>query len=733
MSRRKLKHKKRAASAPGVSGNSVRSTALPTSRFKRLEAQVRTLKKTQLRRRLGKQYHETLDKDGNTQLTVVRLDKIAPVPVKRVLAPVVMPSRLDDDLEYVERKFPRAARNRRKLNETTSMAEELQERAVAMIKLINKVNNDVAKAEHNRDDKKRALENLIFQDDIMHKRAERGKLINKQKTRLSTTEIQIKNSSLYTKTLNRMLQRLNNEQVVFGRTMEAYMKALQAQKDETEEVEELARRIAYLHKVTRRKISLTHEDLVDEEKRMESKLKELRQIARARTSLDEEFEHIKQEKQRREQELEKVKSSSEMLSRWKKNASSIKMHSIEDQMDDLMDKFRRIELVTGLNTARQIIHRFFHQDEYCREMEQKTLFLKGQITKAHARARKLRSTHDNEKYFGKSQQSSRQSQIEVERFADKLSKLHNHNQEIKEENHKYAEYVLSAVQSLRHMLDTVKSANIPHAVQHAPDNAPKKRHLKVGEKMTATAHEVESAMENLQGSVAIIFKTIFPHLKDGLIHVARFEVSEKLSSIKSVFSNPDATMEDQREVHSQIMNNVVENTNNVRVNVSENIDRPVPPNLLINKSRDLEMPHEAQITIDKAKKGDSKTRKPKVKSKVMQKQEEAAKLAASRANRQHEAMLKRKSVKAGIDVEKMRAIYEVIPQQHKAEVLDRRSLKYSSLQCVRKARKHEKKWNDNCDEKNERSPKSRSRGSSPSHKSLSRESSSSPSKSLHCT
>ena len=64
--------------------------------------------------------------------------------------------------------------------------------------------------------------------------------------------------------------------------------------------------------------------------------------------------------------------------------------------------------------------------------------------------------------------------------------------------------------------------------------------------------------------------------------------------------------------------------------------------------------------------------------------DEASFVSLQRSKQQHEAMLKRRSIKSGVNVEEMREIYDVIPQQHKDEVLDRRSLKHSSLQCMRK-------------------------------------------------
>ena len=173
-------------------GGGGRRRGLPTERFKRLEDQMRQLKKAQLRRRAGKQYTETVDEEGNVQVKVVQLDKIAPVPVKRVLAPVVIPPRLDDDLHYVERKFPKAAKQRAKLKETGSDIDRLRAEAVAATKLVNKANTDILRAEKRRDFLRNELANLVFQDDIMEKRRRRGELIEEEKERLEEREQEIR-------------------------------------------------------------------------------------------------------------------------------------------------------------------------------------------------------------------------------------------------------------------------------------------------------------------------------------------------------------------------------------------------------------------------------------------------------------------------------------------------------------------------------------------------------------
>ena len=340
-----------------------RRRGLPTDRFKRLEEQVQELKKAQLRRRVGKQYSESVDAKGNTKVNVIRLDKIAPVPVKRILAPVVIPSRLDDDMEYVERRFPKAAKNRRKLSETRNHVEKLQEEAVSWTKRINRANADVQRAEKKRSNLQNELANLIFQDDIMARRRQRGIQIEEEKQRLREREEEIRETSRYTKTLDRMLQRIWHEQITFERTMETYTKVLQAQKEETEEIEELARRMAYLRKVTNRRLAQTKEEIFDREARAEEDLRELRQVARARENLSEQYEQIQQQKQRRIEQQQKKNMSSKLLESWKRSSNKKKMRGVETELEGLIDKFRRIELVTGLKTEFDIVHRYFHQDE----------------------------------------------------------------------------------------------------------------------------------------------------------------------------------------------------------------------------------------------------------------------------------------------------------------------------------------------------------------------------------
>ena len=389
---------------------------VPTERFKTLEQQVQILKRRQLSRRLGKDYQETVDENGKKQITVVRLDKIAPVPVKRVLAPVVIPPRLDDDLEYVERKFPKAAKKRRMLNETSDEIERLREDLVALTKEMNLTQAKVTETEIKTQHQKRELENLLFQDDIMQQRVERGRKIQALKDRLQHSEEQAQELSRYTRTLKRMMERIWKEQVTYERTLDSYMQVLQAQKHETEEIEELARRMKYLRHVTQRKLVQKREELYDTEALRGQQLNELRQVARARESIAEQFAHMQNEQQKKLKQAQRNRASTKMLDNWQRSTNARKMQDVEQELEDLMDKFRRIELVTGLKTEAAIVHRYFHQDEYCREMEQKVIFLRGQIAKANARARKLRSLQDNDKYFGKAHQSSRQSQIEVRRY-----------------------------------------------------------------------------------------------------------------------------------------------------------------------------------------------------------------------------------------------------------------------------------------------------------------------------
>ena len=112
--------------------------------------------------------------------------------MKRVLAPVVIPPRLDDDLHYVERKFPKAAKQRAKLKETGSDIDRLRAEAVAATKLVNKANTDILRAEKRRDFLRNELANLVFQDDIVEKRRRRGELIEEEKERLEEREQEIR-------------------------------------------------------------------------------------------------------------------------------------------------------------------------------------------------------------------------------------------------------------------------------------------------------------------------------------------------------------------------------------------------------------------------------------------------------------------------------------------------------------------------------------------------------------
>jgi len=49
-------------------------------------------------------------------------------------------------------------------------------------------------------------------------------------------------------------------------------------------------------------------------------------------------------------------------------------------------------------------------------------------------------------------------------------------------------------------------------------------------------------------------------------------------------------------------------------------------------------------------------------------------------------MLKRQSLKTGLPLDELRDIYSAIPRAHREEVLDRRALKETSVQCTRKVR-----------------------------------------------
>ena len=232
----------RGSTAP--TGASRQKKGLPTDRYKRLEAQVQELKKQQLLRRAGKHNVETVGENGEVKVKVVHMDRIPPVPLKRVLAPVVVPVRLSVDEGYVERKFPKAAKQRHHLKKTGEEIDRLHELVIAETKVVNRLNADIASAEGRRDALRNEVANLEFQDNIEERRQQRGSTIEESKARLADMEEQMKEVSRYAKTLDRMLARISDERTVFQRTMEEYMKVLESQHEATQETEELARRMA---------------------------------------------------------------------------------------------------------------------------------------------------------------------------------------------------------------------------------------------------------------------------------------------------------------------------------------------------------------------------------------------------------------------------------------------------------------------------------------------------------
>ena len=128
---------------------------------------------------------------------------------------------------------------------------------------------------------------------------------------------------------------------------------------------------------------------------------------------------------------------------------------------------------------------------------------------------------------------------QVERISDKLSSLRSRNRHIIEENRRYAGYVLSAAQSLRHMVEVVESSDASFSSNNRSSNNEddsKSRKDKrfglspvcfghyFGTQISPTVHlfivcsgelsitvsEAEVAIEDLQDKVAVILATLFP-------------------------------------------------------------------------------------------------------------------------------------------------------------------------------------------------------------------------------
>ena len=484
---------------------------LPTQRIERLEAQARSIRKAQLRRRQARREHEMRGFEADTgsagtarrrrrarlaanQQTEAGGPRVAQAAKQWGLDSGQLPTKLDDDEGYVERRFPRAAKQRRALAETAAQIRRLQGEVTTLRKRINLVNADVHKAEKRRDTLQDELSRIVVEDDIEEQRRNRGLLIEVQKARLQECEEKIRDRSRYTRTLERMLKRLQRGAVVFQGTIKAYQEVLKAQREEVEEVEEEARAESHSRMMAQRRLAALRQDLADQEDAFEAQLLELRQVARARENLSEqcvdffccsvclclysahcvagtlrsktgmlsiELKMARYNKMRDEQkqraDSDRVRQTSvKLLTRWKQTSKRKKMDAVEAELDGLMEKFRKIELVTGLRTEFDIVQRYFHQDEsvaqlharvdswfgcqctclddfstcircvslsYCKEMEQKTVFLRGQIARANARLRKLRSLHDKDKFYGDSAQSSKHAQQEVERISDELTAL----------------------------------------------------------------------------------------------------------------------------------------------------------------------------------------------------------------------------------------------------------------------------------------------------------------------
>jgi len=602
----------------------------PKPRYADMEMRVKVLNRQKMQRRLGRSARVS---GKQKEITVPA--HLPAVPVKQVLKPVVVPERLSDDPGFIGRHFPRAVRNRDALYAFNDERVQLNQHKVWLMKQLNSVNGDIVLIKKRLKLANQQSQHLEFQDDIMSHRAKMNKIIDEEREKERQRKKEIARLTHYSKILLRMKERLWKEQSVFKRTMETYQNAMTAQSEEQRDIADTFRKVRYWKKVTERKLKNLKEATAAKVGQSLEKVADLEQIFKAREQTWKNFKDEEAHKVEVKKKVTDKAKAKDLASHMTGLASRHKIHDMNDKVEVYMEAFRQIRLITGLSYEHEIIDRYEHQHAYLKDMDDKIVFLRSQISKIKKEQEQMKKKRDKDRFKGKGKdKKKRNSKIDI--LQNTLTKMKSEKSSQKINFARYSKMLIEFGQSIDHTRGAMQWITLPPEHHHPDEDVP-----------AVPVSELLRRVNQIDRKLSKMLNALFPESEDGTVKTA-------LVADKAVLSR---LIEDM----------VQDNANNVRI--LPKAER------LANFLRDAATPRGKKVNVIKNNRVEAQ-----------QKETEAAFRA-----KEHEARLRRKAVRKGLTLEEVRKQYELIPHEHIDNVLDRDSLKTQATNFERKARKLERR------------------------------------------
>ncbi len=233
------------------------------------------------------------------------------------------------------------------------------------------------------------LAQLKYQDDYRDKRARLGKLCEDEIEREQTVWAEVNMLKNYSFVLMKMESRLWNEQVVFRRTLDAYIKAHEMQENEARELETVLRETKYATRRHEVKLKKVTKNLEDAKTAWNAELEQVEHMLSEKQTMWQKYENMKEGEKKRQNDMEKEKQLEAATNAMSNSLLISRLSEMNDHVAMHETAFRQIHLATGLTAEKDIIWRYNNRDIYLKEIEDKIVSLQAEVEKLHDTERKI--------------------------------------------------------------------------------------------------------------------------------------------------------------------------------------------------------------------------------------------------------------------------------------------------------------------------------------------------------